>query len=281
MPKRWIIGGTWAALMSAGMLAGIRNATAEQSTKPEKVIISEVIISGNHQMSTAQIKSHLHTQPSKVYNPAIVDDDVRELYKTGQFSSITTWLLPDGIDRVKIYFGVREMPNIVQKVTFLGAKHIKVDELQNVTGVRPSTPLNPNLNRLGCEKIIYKYAEQCRWLADCQLIKGGDMADTEVVYQITEGPKVKVRDIRFTGNTFASAARLGQKVPFPVGGSTYNRKTAEEAINTLCTYYRDFGYRDVRIHLEVKRESASDEVTLIYHIREGRRYRTIDDPERR
>lgn len=131
MPKRWVVGGFWAGLMSAGMLTCIGNTAAEQLKKAEKIIISEVIITGNQRVTTEEIKTHLRTQPNKEYNPAVVDEDVRALYKTGQFSNITSWLNPDGVDRAKIYLGIREIPNTVQKVTYLGAKHIKQDELQN------------------------------------------------------------------------------------------------------------------------------------------------------
>jgi len=310
MPKRWVVGGIWVVLMSAGIWTPDRNAAAEQPTKPQKVLISDVIIGGDHhRMSSEQIKARLRTRPGREYNPNVVDEDVRELYKTGQFSHITALVQPDGVlDRegdaefkdieikvneantgslifgvgshtAKIYFNVREMPNMVQKVTFLGAKHIKPGELKNITNVRDCTPLNPNLNRQGCQKILEKYAEQGRSFADCQLLKGGDWADTEVVYQITEGPKYKVSDIQLKGNTFASVARLRHKIPLQVG-DTYHRKTAEAGINHLCTFYRDFGYRDVRISLEIKRDSAPGEITMIYHVHEGPRYRNADDSQK-
>ena len=278
MPKRWIVGGIWAVLMSAALLQCGRIATAEQPTKPGQALISDVIITGNQRMSQEQIKVRLRTQPGKEYNPAVVDDDVRELYKSGQFSNISTLIQPDGNDRVSIYFAVREMPNMVQKVTFLGAKHIKDDELLNITGVRPATPLNPNLNRQGCQKILTKYAEMGRSFADCQLIKGGDFAHTEVVYQITEGPKVKVYDIQLTGNSFASVAWLKQKIALSTGG-TYNRKAAEAGMKELYNFYRDAGYHDVRIALEIRRDPAPGEITVIYHIHEGPRYRIADDSQ--
>lgn len=111
-----------------------------------------------------------------------------------------------------------------------------------------------------------------RSFAECQLIKGGDLADTEVVYQITEGPKIKVRDIQFMGNNFAAAVLLRQMVATRVG-DTYKRETAIAGMNAIYAFYRELGYRDVRIALETKRNSAPGEVTLIYHIHEEPRSR--------
>jgi outer membrane protein insertion porin family len=285
MPKRWVVGGIWAVVMSAGLLALARNGSAEQPATQGKNLISDVIISGNRRMSIEQIQSHLRTRPGKRYNSGVVDDDVCELYKTGQFSSITAWLQPDGTDHVKVNFCVREMPNMVQKVTFLGARHIKPEDLQNITGVRPGAPLNPNLNRQGCQKILEKYAEQGRSFADCQLIKGGDLADTEVVYQITEGPKVKVRDIKFIGDFhFVSSARLLTQTTssrrwYHRIGDIYNKRMAEADVEWLYYYFRGFGFLDVRISLESQRSAEGGEVTLIFHIDEGTRYRVQEEPD--
>lgn len=282
--ERFLLPAARCAAVVFGLLLSGRCTLAQQTAAPGKVLISEVNITGNQRMSTEQIKVRLRTKAGAEYDPSVVDDDVRELYKTGQFSKIETWVLPEGIDRAKVVFGVREMPNMVQKVTFLGAKHIKLEELHNITNVRQSTPLNPNLNRQGCQKIIDKYAEQGRWLADCQLIKGGDLADTEVVYQITEGPKVKVRDIKFVGNSFVSAARLNTQVKstrqwFHLLGGTYNKQMAEADVGELYKYYTGFGFQDVRISLEPQRSADGSEVTLIFHIQEGPRYRIQDVPD--
>jgi outer membrane protein insertion porin family len=296
MPKRWVVGGIWAISMTAGMWECVRHAAAEQPTKavniytsstavevgqqtgPEKIIISAVIITGNQRMSTEQVKVRLHTKPGDEYETSVVDNDVRELYKTGQFSNIAAWIRPDGATRAKIYFSVRELPNTVQKVTFIGNKHIKEKDLKDLTGVRESTPLNPNLNRQGCQKILEKYAEMGRSFAECHLIKGGDLADTEVVYQITEGPKYKVSDIQFKGNTFASVEQLKQKIPLQAGG-IFHRTKSEAGFNELLTFYRDSGFRDVRISLERRRDSAPGAITLIYHIQEGPRYHIADDSQ--
>lgn len=284
MAKRWVVGGIWAILVAVEVLTCGPNAVAEPPRTSTKLLISDVIIQGNHRLTIESINAHLHTRPGKEYNPSVVNDDVRELYKTKQFSKIVTFLQEDGPGKVKIHFLLCEVPNKVEKVTFLGAKHIKPDELQNITGVWPGRVLFPNLNQQGCRKIIAKYEEIGRPSAQCTLVKGGDVKDTEVIYQISEGPKVKVRDIQFTGNTFVSSARLATRIQkassgCPRIGATYNKQMADVDINVLYEYFRDFGYQEVKIALETQRSNDGSEVTLIYHIQEGPRYRVKDVPE--
>ncbi len=278
MVKRWIIGGVWVVLVAAGLWACGRSLRAEKPAASGKVLISDIIISGNQRVSAEKIKAHLHTQIGKEYNPSVVEDDVRELYKTHKFSNITTFLQDDGRGKAKIFFALREKPNMVRKVTFLGAKHIKEEELRKTVGIDPGMPLNPNLNLKGCQYILAKYEEMGRSFSHCKLIQGSDLTDTEVVYQITEGPKVKVRDIRFTGNTFVKGDRLKTHLKTLIGG-VYNKQTAEADIETLCNYYRGFGFIDVRVSLESQRSTNGKEATLIFHMQEGLRYRVADKAE--
>jgi outer membrane protein insertion porin family len=281
---RFPLSATRCASVVLGLLLCGLTALAQLPSTAGKLVISDVVITGNRRMTTEQIKVRLKTQPGNEYSPSLVDDDVRELYKTNQFSNIITYLQEDGNGKVKICFTLREMPNMVQKVTFLGAKHIKEDELRNITGIRTGMPLNPNLNHQGCQKIIAKYEEMGRSFAYCKLIKGGELADTEVVYQITEGQKIKVRDIQFIGNTFVSGQRLATQIKsskqwFHLIGGTYSKPMADNDINELYNYFRGFGYQDVRISLETQRSSDGSEITLIFHIQEGPRYRIQDVPD--
>jgi outer membrane protein insertion porin family len=271
------------AVILGPLLCGLIAAAQGLSTAG-KVQVSDVIIQGNQRMTTEQIKVRLRTQVGKEYNAAALDDDVRDLYKTQQFSVIKTYVQEDGPGKVKIFFSLRDLPSVVEKVTFRGANHIKEDELRNLTGVKPGQPLNPNLNRQGCQRIMEKYEEQGRSFSHCALVKGGELGDSEVIYEITEGPKVKVAEIQFIGNTFVSSARLATKVKstsqwFHLLGGTYNKQMADADTNELMKYFRAFGYPDVKVSLETQRSADGSEVTLIYHIHEGQRYRIQDVPQ--
>ncbi|HEY7153796.1 MAG TPA: outer membrane protein assembly factor BamA [Gemmataceae bacterium] len=267
-----------------GLLVGAWTVLAQGPAPTGKLLVSDVIIQGNQRMSTEQIKVRLRTQAGKEFDPAALDEDVREMYKTRQFSNIQPLREPDGPGKVKVYFLIRDLPNKVQKVTFLGAQHIKPEDLRKETGIHVDMPLNPKLNLEGCRKILDKYEEQGRSFASCELVKGGQLGDTEVVYQITEGPKVKVRDIQFIGNTFVSDARLATQIKsshewFHLLGGTYNSKMAEADTHELEKYFKKFGYQDVKVSLETQRSADGGSVTLIFHIHEGTRYTVKDIPQ--
>ena len=282
--ERFLLPAARCAGVLLGLLLAGRGALAQGPAAPGKILISDVLINGNRRMSTEQIKALLHTKVGNEYSSGVIDDDVRTLYKTNQFSNISPSILADGPNRTKVYFSVREMPNKVQKVTFLGAKHIKEEELRKLSGINVDMTLNPNLNQKACQDILNKYMEMGRSFAFCKLIKGGDLADTEVVYQITEGPKVVVRDIQFIGNTFVSGARLATQIKsskqlFHLIGGNYNKAMVEADIGELFKYFKKFGFQDVRLSPEVQWSADGSEITIIYHVQEGVRYRIKDVPD--
>jgi outer membrane protein assembly complex protein YaeT len=246
--------------------------------------VADVIVQGNRIVPTQQIVGQLKTRPGFEYNNDTVQEDVRTLFATKQFADVRVNFvnLPDG--RVNVYYLVREFPNVVEKITYLGAKHLKPDELKEVTGLRVDTPLDPVANKIACQAITRKYNEQGRPFASCVLLKGGNPGDTEVVFQITEGPKVVVSGIEFTGNTFVSGPVLKTHINSSsyLGGmimSDYNPAMADADTGKLEEYYRAFGFQDVRVVRELEWAPDGKSVKLIYHIQEGPRYRLKDVPQ--
>jgi outer membrane protein insertion porin family len=285
MRKRLLGAGVLAVLIPAVLLISFAAAGEEPATKKtSRIVIRDVIISGNRQISTEQIKAHLRTHAGDEYNLATLNHDVGELYKMHEFSNVQAVKQEAGAGTVNIYFLVTELPVTIQKVTFRGAKHIKEEEMLNLTGIHPGQLLNPDLNRQACRAIEEKYEEMGRPFAHCQLVKGAEPGDAEVVFDITEGPKVKVRDIQFVGNTFIDSVRLLEQLQshyqwLACVGGTYSQEMADSDINTLTEHYRKQGFMDVKVSLETQRSSDGSEVTLIFHIEEGPRYHIKDIPE--
>jgi outer membrane protein assembly complex protein YaeT len=273
------------ASRGAGVLAGLLLAGVAclaQAPAPGRVLVSDVLIQGNRLVPTEQVRSLLKTRPGSEYVPEVVQEDVRALYTSRQFVNAYANKEDDGPDRVKVIFHVRDYPNRVEKVTYLGRHAISQDDLDALTNVRKDAPLNPIANKGACRNIVRKYNEEGYPFAGCVLVKGGDPNDTEVVFQITEGPKVKVRDIAFTGNTFVRSEVLrthintSRKVLFL--GGTFNPALVDADTNELMKYYRSFGYLDVRVGRELQYTPDGREVTVTFHIQEGVRYRVKDRP---
>jgi outer membrane protein insertion porin family len=274
----------WAGVAAALALAVALPAWGRGAAPPTvgRVLVSDVIIQGSRLVPAEQVRSLLKTRPGGTYVPEVIRDDLRALYASRQFVNAYANKEDDGPDRVKVVFHVRDYPNRVEKVTYLGRHTISQDDLDARTNVRKGLGLDPSANKAACQAIVRKYNEEGHPFAGCVLVKGGDPNDTEVVFQVTEGPKVKVRDIAFTGNAFVTSALLrtlintSRKVLFL--GGTFNPALVEADTNELVKYYRSFGYLDVRVAPELQYTPDDKEVTVTYHIQEGVRYRIKERP---
>ncbi len=248
-----------------------------------RVIVSDIIIQGNRHLSTEYIKNMMRTRVGKEYNPDVVLEDVRNLYATKQFGTVYSNYQEDGPGRVKVLIHIKDYPNQVRSVSYQGNVHLSNDELADITGIRVGMPCNPISNKIACRKIVQRYNEEGRPYAHCELLKGGNSDDNEVVFSITEGPKVRISDISFKGNTFVSGAVLKTHIQsssklLGLFGGTYNAALLDHDQNELLRYYRSFGYHDVRISRELVLSSDGREVEVVFHIREGVRYKVGNSP---
>ncbi len=264
-----------AAIVGA-MSVGVATALAQLPSG--KVIVADVIPQGNKNVPSEKIMSLIKTKPNGEYNPDVIAEDVQRLYETRSFANIrvTEQRRDDG--KVIVYFQFVELPGIIQEIVYQGANHLKNDELESITGLRKGAPLNPIATRLARDAILRKYQEKGRLSATVDILEGDKVGDNRVVFNIAEGPVVKVGGTDFVGNTFVSASRLRTQINtsrafLGVLGGDFNPLMADLDVSKLEEYYRGFGYHDVRVSRELRWDENQRYVTLIFHIHEGQRYK--------
>ena len=265
---------TTAALIAVLLCA----VTCLAQTQPTKILVEDVIPQGNHYIPPQKIISLIKTRPGAEYSDDTVQGDVRTLYGTKLFANVRVNTQRTADDKVKVYFIVAEYPTTVQEVIYVGAKHIKPDELETITGIRKGSPLNPIANQMARQAILRHYNEAGRMLASVDLVEGDKPGDTRVVFNITEGPVAKVQSIKFTGNSFVNGPRLNTQIDssrelLGMFGGTFDPLKADHDVAKLEEYFKRFGYQDVRISRELQYADDQRHVRLVFHIQEGLRYR--------
>jgi outer membrane protein assembly complex protein YaeT len=251
---------------------------AQTPPGPGTMTVADVIVTGNKLVSTSRIMSMIHTRAGTEFVRETANEDARRLMETKLFGNVSVELkyLPD--NKVKVYFNIREPRGEIEDIIYEGVKHGKKDELNTLIGLRKGQPLNPIANEMACRTIERHYHEDGRPFATCELVEGGHDGDTRVVFRVTEGPVVKVRDIAFTGNTFVSAARLATQITsskewFHMFGGRYNDLMADMDVGKLVEYYKSWGYQQVHVSKELVWDEDMTHVTLVFHIQEGLRYK--------
>jgi outer membrane protein assembly factor BamA len=265
----------WVAVLGAGLAC---TAAALAQAPAGKVFVADVIVQGNQNVPTQKILSLIRTHAGAEYSADVVAEDVRRLYKeTQSFQNIRVAEKPTGDGKVVVYFQVVELPSVVQEIVYQGAKHLKPDELESLTGLHKGVPLNPMAVKLAREAILRRYQEMGRLAAGVEVLEGNKTGDTRIVFGITEGPVVKIATIDFAGNEWIGGERLRTQINssrtfFGIGG-TYNPLMADLDVSKIEEYYRGFGFHDVKVARELQWDGDQQRVHITYHIQEGRQYK--------
>src|SRR5262245_3687027 len=121
------------AALAGLLLAGVAClAQAPAPDRPERIVVSDVLIRGNRHVATETIRNQLKTKPGQEYVPEVVLEDVRTLFATKQFGNVYADRQDDGPGKVKVTFTIRDYAHMVERITYLGAKHLKKDDLDQV-----------------------------------------------------------------------------------------------------------------------------------------------------
>ncbi len=144
-------------------------------------------------------------------------------------------------------------------------------------------PLDPVTNKLACKAIIAKLNEDGRPFASCELLHGDKVGDTDIVFNIGEGPVVKISSVSSTGSTFVPSSVLLSRVQsshaiLGVLGGKLNAAMVEADVAKLEEYYKSFGYLDVHVSRELHWNDDGLTAALIFHVQEGLRYQVKDKP---
>ena len=243
-------------------------------------IVAEVLVKGNRQIPADQVLSRVYTKPGNEYSTAVAQKDIERLSISGLFSrppQLDVKDAPDG--RVIVTFTVFEHANVVRDVQFKHANHISDKELEGIIRIRKGTPLDPVRNRLACFEIQDFLKKKGRLFANVTLEEGYKVGDTRVIFNITEGPIVRVRSIDFVGNKeLASAARLKTQIGtgkawFGSLGGVYEPSRVDEDVKKLEEYYKNNGYLMARVNRELRFDEKFGFVDLIFHLEEGVRFK--------
>lgn len=266
-------------------LAAWATGTALAQGPSSAEIVADVVVHGNRTVPTDKIMRYLtSTRIGTPFSYANLHKDAERLQETGLFRRVSAdrKIQQDdrsGESRLVVYFVVDEFPNIVQEVIYKNAHHISQKELDEMTRVKKGMPMDPTLNKKACFEILDHLRRKGRYFANVTLEEGRDVSDKRVVFNISEGPIVRVRSLGFRGhNELASGARLSTQIdssrPFLyLIGGVFNPGMVDSDVLKIEEYYRNNGYLTARATRELRFSDDFQWVDITYHIHEGQHYR--------
>lgn len=239
--------------------------------------VRSVTIRGAERLEPETVRSYVGLSPGDGYDRNRLDRALKDLYATELFADVTIR------DRQgELVVEVRENP-VVNRIVLEGNKRTKEDKLKEEIKLAPRQIFTRSRARADVARIIELYRRQGRFAASVQpKIVQLDQNRVDVVFEIEEGPKSKVRKINIIGNENFSdgelrgemATREAKWFRLFTSNDTYDPDRSAYDQQKMRQFYLTQGYADFRVVSSVA-ELTPDrkDFILTYVVEEGERYK--------
>ena len=252
-------------------LAGFLTVTACQRAGAATPLVSTIAVAGNRHIDAAMIRAHFHAGAAGPLDAAL-----KSLYATGLFQDVK---ISQAGDRVLVT--VVENPAIARLV-FEGNKKIKDEDLKKTLQSKDGGPLSRAIVHDDVEQIVALYRQRGYFEVRVEP-KTIDAARDRVnlVFEIKEGDKLAVKEIRFVGNKAVPQNKLAGVIKtgatnvlsFLLDNDGYDADRIEGDLDLLRRFYLAHGYADAGVRSASTYEADKKGVVLTFTIEEGRQYR--------
>ena len=239
--------------------------------------ISEVLIQGLGRVTEQEIRNNLRIATGQPFESKSIKDDVTTLYRLGHFDSVTAdaELLPDGTVRVR--YILIEQP-IIKDIQVVGNKVASDQELRAVIGLYAGGPRDDFLLERAIEKIKNLYRAKGNYMIEVEADETRLLDTGILIFRIVEGPRVRIREIVFSGNDRFTTNQLGAQIKtkpwvFIFSLGNLDQDMLVDDVATLDKFYKDRGFLDVRVDKRVEISATGKEARVVFVISEGRQYR--------
>lgn len=245
-------------------------------------MILSIAVSGAQRLEPETIVSYIQLRPGMIYTPAGADQALIDLARTELFADFSI-INTNGA----VVIDVEENP-IINRVILEGNRRIDADEIMPEINLAPRQIFTRSRVRADVARIIELYKRQGRFAAtvEPQMVVL-DQNRVDVIFEISEGPKSKVRQINIIGNeVFSDGSLRGEMVTresslfsFFSSNTSYDPDRLAFDQQKLRQFYLTEGYADFRVVSAVAELTPDKRDFIItYVVEEGERY-TFGDVE--
>jgi outer membrane protein insertion porin family len=247
----------------------------------ERVV--EIQIKGNKRIESDAIRARITTQPGDFYNPTQVSEDVRQIHSLGFFRDVNVRSSKVAGGRV-LTFEIVENP-VVRQVTIAGNEAIDSDRIRDQLTLTTGATLDLPLLYENRDRIEALYRAEGYYQASVKYdIKQLPNDAVAVNFDVLEGKKLKLREIKFEGNDHLTDAELrrGMRTKpwrfwswvthYLDKSGTYAEPIFMQDLQGVEKKYGDAGYLRANVG-EPRVETISDGITVTVPITEGDRFK--------
>nr|WP_299906808.1 outer membrane protein assembly factor BamA [Sphingomonas bacterium] len=267
---------------AASQPAAAPQAAAPAAPAPVAAPITRTVktlrVEGSQRIESDTVLSYTKLRVGQTYTNETLDQAIKDLYASDLFADVTI----SGAETGDIVLRIRENP-VINRVLYEGNKRLKEDKLKKEVKLAPRQIFTRTAVRQDVGRIIELYRRQGRFAASVEpKMVALDQNRVDVVFEITEGPKSKVRQINILGNEVFSDGKLrgematkqARLTTMLSSNTSYDQDRMAYDQQKLRQFYLTNGYADFRVTSAVAELTPDKKDFIItYVVEEGPRYK--------
>ena len=262
------------------LCAGIMLSAAEKAPRIGALIFEQ---NGGKPLVEDMLRFNIRQQPGSIYNPQMLDGDVKRLHSLGYFADVTVRTEPMKNGELALKFALKLHPRVTE-VIFDGNQKYETEELAKLVNIGIDSPLNDRALRDGASSLREFYRDKGYYDAEiAPVLERGKDNTVKVIFRIKENLKLKVNDVLFENNTVFSGWNLRHSIANRYSYFNFmsflnlgllDREALEIDKVRIRDMYWNKGYLDFKIEETniVPDESDPEFVNIIFKLHEGEPY---------
>jgi outer membrane protein insertion porin family len=251
---------------------------AASASLPAPGRVRSLRVVGNERLEPETVLSYTDLAAGQEYDRERLDRALKDLFESELFADVR--IRDDGDGNLSIE--VRENP-VINRVLIEGAKRVKEDKIREEIRVAPRQIFTRSRARADVARILELYRRSGRFAAQVEpKIIQLEQNRVDLVFEISEGPKSKIRQINILGNEIFSdkelrgqmASKQARPLKIFTSSDTYDPDRLAFDQQKLRQFYLTEGYADFRVASAIA-ELTPDRRDFIvtYVVEEGERYK--------
>ena len=241
--------------------------------------IARVQVQGNEILGADVVLLRVRSQRGQIYDPQVVNEDVRRLFDLGHFDDIVV-RVEDTPEGKVLTFVVRERPR-VQAIGVIGSKAIRERDILEVIGTRTGGVLNPKILSEDLGKVRELYRRKGYYLAKVDYnLEQIDPRQVRLNITVEEGNRLFIRNIEIQGAESVSVRALKRELALAergflswiTGRGVLKEELLDRDAAALEAYYANRGFLDARVG-QPEVEFLEEGINVTFKVEEGPRYK--------
>ena len=250
-----------------------------QAGVQQKDRIASIDVRGNEILDDDVVLMRLKIQSGDVYDPKVVNTELKSLYELGYFDDIAI-VLEDTPEGKLLIINVKEKP-LISAISVEGAQELDADDLLAAIATKTGAVLNPRVLADDMGKIRELYRKDGFYNAEVDYtLTQADAKRSRLNIIVKEGKKLYVTNIVIQGAKQLDSSDLKGELALTergflswmTGSGVLREEILDRDAAALEAYYGNRGFLNARVG-QPEVTYTDDGITVTFQVDEGDRYK--------